>query len=51
MVTVLDTRSGRSEKPRHPEKAHRADSEVLRKPDWIRVRAGGRRDTRKRAGS
>lgn len=41
MVTVLDTLSGRPEKPRHPEKVHRADSEVLRKPDWIRVRAGG----------
>jgi len=24
---------------RHPEKAHRADSPVLRKPDWIRVKA------------
>ena len=26
-------------KPRHPEKAHRADTPVLRKPDWIRVKA------------
>ena len=34
MVTVLDTT-----KPRHPEKANRPDTEVLRKPDWIRVRA------------
>jgi lipoic acid synthetase len=25
--------------PRHPEKAHRADTPVLKKPDWIRVRA------------
>src|ERR1700749_4210742 len=25
--------------PRHPEKAHRPDQEVLRKPDWIRVKA------------
>src|SRR5271167_619765 len=25
--------------PRHPEKAHRADTPVLRKPDWIRVKA------------
>jgi lipoic acid synthetase len=25
--------------PRHPEKAHRPDSAILRKPDWIRVRA------------
>jgi len=25
--------------PRHPEKAHRPDNEILRKPDWIRVKA------------
>ncbi len=25
--------------PRHPEKAHRPDTAVLRKPDWIRVKA------------
>lgn len=38
MVTVLDTIA---EKPRvrHPEKAHRPDQEVLRKPEWIRVKA------------
>ncbi len=35
MVTVVDTT------PRHPEKAHRPDSPVLRKPDWIRVKAPG----------
>ena len=35
MVTVLDT----VVRHRHPEKAHRPDQEVLRKPDWIRVRA------------
>lgn len=34
MVTVLD-----NTKVRHPEKAKRPDTEVLRKPDWIRVRA------------
>lgn len=28
-------------RPRHPEKAHRPDTEMLRKPDWIRVRAPG----------
>jgi lipoyl synthase len=33
MVTILDTRP-----PRHPEKAHRPDTEVLRKPSWIRVK-------------
>lgn len=26
-------------KPRHPEKAHRPDSPIRRKPDWIRVKA------------
>ncbi len=38
MVTVLDT-AGAPQRPRHPEKAHRPDTEVLRKPDWIRVKA------------
>ncbi|MVA97722.1 lipoyl synthase [Nitratireductor sp. CAU 1489] len=38
MVTVIDTLANRP-RPRHPEKAHRPDQEVLRKPDWIRVRA------------
>jgi lipoic acid synthetase len=37
MVTVLDTIA--RPRPRHPEKAHRPDQEVLRKPDWIRVKA------------
>jgi lipoic acid synthetase len=37
MVVVLDT--ARTDRPRHPEKAHRPDSEILRKPDWIRVKA------------
>ncbi len=36
MVTVLDNTL---QKLRHPEKAHRPDTEVLRKPDWIRVKA------------
>jgi lipoic acid synthetase len=35
LVTLLEGRI------RHPEKAHRPDAEVLRKPDWIRVRAPG----------
>jgi lipoic acid synthetase len=38
LVTLIDTRADR---PRHPEKAHRDDSPVLRKPDWIRVKAPG----------
>ena len=37
MVTVLDMIA--KPRPRHPEKAHRPDQEVMRKPDWIRVRA------------
>jgi lipoic acid synthetase len=38
MVTILDT-VAEPKRVRHPEKAHRPDQEVLRKPDWIRVRA------------
>lgn len=38
MVTILDTVQNRP-RPRHPEKAHRPDQEVLRKPEWIRVKA------------
>jgi lipoic acid synthetase len=37
MTVVLDLLA----KPRHPEKAHRPDAEVLRKPEWIRVKAPG----------
>lgn len=39
MAVVLDTTS----RPRHPEKAGRADTPVQRKPEWIRVRAPGAR--------
>lgn len=38
MVTILDT-IATEKRVRHPEKAHRPDTEVLRKPDWIRVKA------------
>ncbi len=38
MVVLIDTLN-RPAKPRHPEKAGRPDSELLRKPDWIRVKA------------
>ena len=38
MVTILDTTNKR---PRHPEKEHKPDNEVMRKPSWIRVKAGG----------
>jgi lipoic acid synthetase len=33
--------SRQPEKPRHPEKAHRPDQPLARKPDWIRVKAPG----------
>ena len=36
MAVVIDTMTAR---PRHPEKAHRPDTPMLRKPDWIRVKA------------
>ncbi len=39
MVTVLDKREMAA--LRHPEKAHRPDTPVLRKPEWIRVKAPG----------
>jgi lipoic acid synthetase len=38
VVSVLDRLS---ERPRHPEKAHRPDTPTLRKPEWIRVKAPG----------
>ncbi|MDV6226776.1 lipoyl synthase [Nitratireductor aquimarinus] len=38
MVTILDTVTDKP-RPRHPEKAHRPDQEVMRKPKWIRVKA------------
>jgi lipoic acid synthetase len=37
--TVLDAPAATA--PRHPEKAHRPDQPVARKPDWIRVKAPG----------
>ena len=49
MATVIDTlgqspqnmEGDKPAKPRHPEKQNRPDSPVLRKPDWIRVKAPG----------
>jgi lipoic acid synthetase len=42
MVTVVDmTGTRRTGAERHPEKAARPDTPVLRKPDWIRVKAPG----------
>ncbi len=37
MAVVLDLVN--NPRPRHPEKAHRPDSAVAKKPDWIRVKA------------
>jgi lipoic acid synthetase len=42
MTLVLDT-IGDPARPRHPEKVHRADTPVQKKPDWIRVKAPGSR--------
>ena len=42
MVTILDTVSKPdtdAARPRHPEKAHRPDNPIQRKPAWIRVKA------------
>ncbi len=44
MVTLIDTSKNpalRHEALRHPEKAHRPDTPMLRKPSWIRVKAPG----------
>ncbi len=39
MAVIVDTVAGNPARPRHPEKAHRPDQPILRKPDWIRVKA------------
>lgn len=43
MVTVVDNLKQDAQRPRHPEKQKRAENPVLRKPEWIRVKAGGNR--------
>ena len=40
MATLINTLSS-DKRPRHPEKAHRPDQPMQRKPDWIRVKAPG----------
>lgn len=40
-VSLLDDNREPVTRPRHPEKAHRADQPVARKPTWIRVKAPG----------
>lgn len=52
MTVLIDkTQSGAPKsRPRHPEKAHKPDNAILRKPAWIRVKAPtskGYADTRK----
>jgi len=47
MTVLIDKKS---ERPRHPEKAHKPDTKILRKPSWIRVKAPtskGYNETRK----
>jgi lipoic acid synthetase len=39
MAVLIDNLNDAASRPRHPEKAHRPDQPVLRKPDWIRVKA------------
>jgi lipoic acid synthetase len=39
MTVVIDQNEKNRRALRHPEKAHRPDSPVLRKPEWIRVKA------------
>ena len=43
MIRLIDTVAERAAPapPRHPEKAHRPDQPVARKPPWIRVKAPG----------
>jgi lipoic acid synthetase len=44
MAVVFDIgrdRKPAGDRPRHPEKAHRPDRPIPRKPDWIRVKAPG----------
>ena len=46
MVTIVDN-TDRKERPRHPEKQKNPESPVLRKPDWLRVKAPGSREYQK----
>ena len=39
MVTLIDTTKSSEKRVRHPEKQKRPDTEIKRKPEWIRVRA------------
>src|SRR5215470_15003358 len=41
MAVLVDTLATPAVRPRHPEKAHRPETPLLRKPAWIRVKAPG----------
>jgi len=41
LVTLIDLEQKRKPDQRHPEKAHRPENPIKKKPAWIRVRAGG----------
>jgi lipoic acid synthetase len=41
MTVVVDVLNSPPARPRHPEKAQRPEGPVVRKPDWIRVKAPG----------
>ena len=41
VINTLDARAPRAPGLRHPEKANRPETPVLRKPDWLRVKAPG----------
>ncbi|HEY3638584.1 MAG TPA: hypothetical protein VGK90_10580 [Rhizomicrobium sp.] len=44
MTIVFDQAAKDRRAQRHPEKANRPDTALLRKPDWIRVKAPGSRE-------
>jgi lipoic acid synthetase len=44
MAIVIDQDTRERRALRHPEKAHRPDTAIARKPDWIRVKAPGSRE-------
>ncbi|HEY3778724.1 MAG TPA: lipoyl synthase [Rhizomicrobium sp.] len=44
MAIVIDQAANERRALRHPEKAHRPDTPLLRKPEWIRVKAPGSRE-------
>ena len=41
MVTLIDTLTKTPAELRHPEKQNRPETAVLRKPEWLRVKAPG----------